>query len=141
MSETYTLSFNIKAMDFSAAGEASSTIKKVLMHLGMPPSVIKRAAVCSYESEMNIVIHSYGGTLTLSIDSSQVIINAIDIGPGIPDIEKAMEAGYSTAPEEIKEMGFGGGMGLPNIRDNADILEITSSSAGTNVKIVINIGG
>lgn len=141
MNKAYNLSFEIKPMDFSSAGEASSTIKKALLQLGMSPATVKKASICSYESEMNIVIHSYGGTINLTVDSTQIIIEAVDKGPGIPDIEKAMEAGYSTASDEIKEMGFGGGMGLPNIRDNADVLEITSSNVGTHVKIVINIGG
>lgn len=141
MNKAYNLSFEIKPMDFSSAGEASSAIKKALLQLGMSPAIVKKASICSYESEMNIVIHSYGGTINLTVDSMQIIIEAMDKGPGIPDIEKAMEAGYSTASDEIKEMGFGGGMGLPNIKDNADMLEITSSNVGTHVKIVINIGG
>lgn len=141
MSEPYKLSFEVKAMDFSTAGEASSTIKSILMRLGLPPLAIKRAAICSYESEMNMVIHSYGGTLSVCIDNSQIIITAADTGPGIPDIEKAMEERFSTAPEEVKEMGFGGGMGLPNIKANADVLEITSSSTGTKVTIKIFLGG
>lgn len=141
MNEIYCLNFNIKPMDFSSAGEASSTIKRILLQLGISPKIVKKASICSYESEMNIVIHSYGGVIKLTVDNHQIIIEAVDIGPGIPDIDKAMEAGYSTASDKVKEMGFGGGMGLPNIRDNADSLQITSSSTGTNVKIVINIGG
>ncbi len=141
MNKSYSLSFNIKSMDFSSAGEASSTIKRILLQLGIPPPIVKKASICSYESEMNIVIHSHGGVIKLNVDNHQIVIEAIDTGPGIPDIDKAMKAGYSTAPIMIKEMGFGSGMGLPNIRDNADKLEITSHSAGTHLKIVIIIGG
>jgi anti-sigma regulatory factor (Ser/Thr protein kinase) len=106
--------------------------------VGFQPAIIRRAAIAAYEAEMNIVIHSFGGELRARITPAAVTITAVDTGPGIPDVELAMQEGYSTAPWEIQEMGFGAGMGLPNIRRCADELEITSTvGEGTRVKIVI----
>lgn len=121
-----TLEFRIKGMDFSAAGDAASKIKDVLQRVGMEPALVRRAAVVAFEMELNIIIHAYQGRLRASIREDRVGIIAWDRGPGIPDIELAMKEGYSTAPEFVREMGFGAGMGLPNIKKNSDILVIRS---------------
>lgn len=136
--EPILLEFSIAQGDFSRAGEASSRIKKTLLQLGFPGKVIRSAAISTYESEMNIVIHSWGGTIEVRILPESIEITARDTGPGIPDINKAMEEGYSTAPEHIREMGFGAGMGLPNIKNCTDELSIESNlNQGTTVKMLI----
>jgi len=118
--------FPIEAGNFTSAGEASSQIKNVLKQLGVDPNVVRRVTIAAYEAEMNLVIHSVGGELKLKVTSNSIIITAQDRGPGIPDIDLAMQEGYSTAPREILEMGFGAGMGLPNMRKCADRLDIRS---------------
>lgn len=135
-----TLSFNIEGRDFKASGEASSRIKRTLEQVGLDWGVIRRAAVVLYEAEMNIVIHAYRGVLTAEIRPDQVIITAEDEGPGIPDIPLAMTKGYSTAPEEIRLMGFGAGMGLPNIKRHSSRLDLTTKvGTGTRLVAVINV--
>jgi len=125
-----------------AAGDASSHIKSVLKKLGIAADVVRRAAVAAYEAEMNIVIHSLGGTLTIEIASDHMDIVAEDHGPGIADIDLAMQEGYSTAPDEIREMGFGAGMGLPNMKKCSDVFRISSEpGAGTSVLMRIYIKG
>ncbi|CEP67934.1 Uncharacterized [Moorella glycerini] len=132
------LAFPVRARDFLAGGDGAARIRQVLQQVGFQPAIIRRAAIAAYEAEMNIVIHSFGGELRARITPDAVTITAVDTGPGIPDVELAMQEGYSTAPREIQEMGFGAGMGLPNIRRCADELEITSTMGeGTRVKIVI----
>lgn len=130
----YILDFDIKARDFETAGEASSKIRKILKQLSINPLAVKRASIAAYEAEMNIVIHSYGGHMKAEIFPDRIHIIAEDIGPGIDNIELAMKEGYSTAPEEIREMGFGAGMGLPNMKKNTDYLDIKSDKAsGTTI--------
>ncbi len=120
------------------AGEASSNVKKILNQLGIPPRIVKRTAVAMYEAELNAVIHAYGGRAEVEITKDFIVVEVIDDGPGIPDIELAMTEGYSTAPDEIREMGFGAGMGLPNIKRNADEFSIESEvGKGTRVRIVV----
>lgn len=134
------LHYEIIHGDFMKAGEASSNIKKALMQLGVDNAIIKRLCVACYEAEMNIVIHSYGGYIDVDIFEDRIEMNARDKGPGIKDIELAMTEGYSTAPDVAREMGFGAGMGLPNIRKSSDIFEITSVVGEyTNVRVVIFI--
>jgi len=134
------LHFEIPGNDLTTAGEASSEVKKVLSHLGISPNVIKKSAISMYEAELNVVIHAGGGTADVEIDKSKITIRVADHGPGIPDIEQAMQEGYSTAPDAIREMGFGAGMGLPNIKRYADKLTIDSEvGKGTTVTIVVNI--
>ena len=131
--------FQIEGGNFSSAGTASSEIKKVLKQLNLDYSLIKRIVVAVYEAEVNVVAHADSGTLTAEIDTSKIRILVSDLGPGIPDIGKAMEAGFSTASAKVREMGFGAGMGLPNIRKNADVLNITSEvGKGTNLEIIVN---
>ena len=131
--------YPIKGMDFVAAGEASSNIKHTLQLIGFAPAIIRRAAIAAYEAEMNIVIHAWEGVLETSISPDRIEIIAADTGPGIPNIDLAMKEGYSTAPDHIREMGFGAEMGLPNIRNVSD--EFTLDSAlgeGTTLKVIIH---
>ena len=128
----------LEGNNFSAAGDASSRLKHTLQQVGYPASVIRRVAVAAYEAEMNIIIHAHRGVMKAEITPEEVTVLAVDEGPGIPDIELAMQEGYSTAPDYIREMGFGAGMGLPNIKRCADIFEIeTDVAKGTSIKIVI----
>ncbi len=119
--------FAVPSGDFTTAGEASATIKRKLKLLGVDAGVLRRVSVASYEVELNLIIHSLGGTLTLEVDEHTVRICSRDTGPGIPDIELAMREGYSTASEEARSLGFGAGMGLANMRRNADSFDITSA--------------
>jgi len=124
------LNFEIKESDFSLAGKASSKIKKMLKQLNVDAKIIKRIVVAIYEAEVNVVAHSFGGNLMAKIDEKKIEVTVTDRGPGIENIEKAMEAGYSTASKKVREMGFGAGMGLPNIEKNTDELKITSKPGG-----------
>lgn len=134
------MEFEVEAMNYQAAGKASSKIKKVLQQIGVHSAVIRKISIVSYELEMNLVIHGHGGKLIVEITPSEVTVRAIDEGPGIPDINKAMEEGFSTADEKIRELGFGAGMGLPNIKKNSDNLNIISTvGKGTSVKVVIKV--
>jgi serine/threonine-protein kinase RsbT len=126
----------IEGGNFSKAGTASSLFKKVLKQLNVDPKLIKRTVVALYEAEVNIVAHAYNGIIKIDIDTERIYINLTDEGPGIPDIELAMQKGYSTATHEVREMGFGAGMGLSNIKANADNLRIKSEvGKGTTVEI------
>lgn len=120
-------SFFLKARDFLHAGEASIQVQNILKSLHLEPLLIRRVAVCSYESEMNVVMHGADGTLSIDISPGCITLEVADSGPGIHDIERAMQPGYSTASDEQREMGFGAGMGLPNMKRNSD--EITIDSA------------
>ncbi|MCT4606670.1 MAG: anti-sigma regulatory factor [Marinisporobacter sp.] len=120
------LEYEIIKDDFSRAGEASSNIKKVLRQLGIDSKVIKKVAIATYEAEMNIVIHSEGGKITVFISLENIEIIAKDKGPGIKNIDKAMEEGFSTASNKVRELGFGAGMGLPNIKRYSDEFHIES---------------
>jgi len=130
----------IEAGNFTKAGDASSSFKKILKQLNVDPQVIKRIVVSLYEAEVNIVAHANGGKVICDVDTSRVNIQLIDEGPGIPDIQKAMQAGYSTASAKVREMGFGAGMGLQNIKNNSDELIITSEvGVGTQLTIIVNL--
>lgn len=120
------LHYDIISGDYIKAGEASSDIKKALMQLGLKNDTVRRVCVASYEAEINIVIHSRGGKIDVSIFEDKIIISAKDRGPGIKNIDLAMQEGYSTASDNAREMGFGAGMGLPNIKKNCDELKIDS---------------
>lgn len=133
------LNYEIKSGDFINGGEASSCVKKALMQLGIKSSIIKRVCVACYEAEMNVVIHTLGGNMEVIIYNNKVEITIKDRGPGIGNIGLAMTEGYSTAPDEAREMGFGGGMGLPNIKKSSDEFYINSVLGEyTLVKIIIN---
>ena len=133
------LHFDIISGDFIKAGEASSSIKRAFLQLGIKNEVIKRVCVSCYEAEMNIVIHSVGGYMDVFIYENRALIIAGDFGPGIEDVSLAMKEGYSTASEEAREMGFGAGMGLPNMKKSCDKFEITTVLGQyTHVKMIIN---
>lgn len=132
------LKFGVMGMDFTRAGEASVKIKNALQLVGMEVETIRKAVVVAYEAELNIVIHARQGTLTARVQPDRVEILAVDAGPGIPDIALALQEGYSTAPPHIRKMGFGAGMGLPNINHCSNQLEIKSKvDAGTRLKAII----
>ncbi len=132
------LQYDVQPGDFTRAGNASSQIKKALKQIGVDPAVIKRVVVAVYEAEVNIVAHAYKGVITADIESDGIRVVLKDEGPGIKDIEQAMKKGFSTASDEVREMGFGAGMGLPNIKDNADELNIeTKVGVGTTLTIYI----
>ncbi len=138
-SKPVTMNFVIEQGNFKVAGEASSKIKSRLLQLGFSGSLIRRVAIATYEAEMNMVIHSQGGTIEAQIKPGMVTVLARDVGPGIPDVAKAMEEGFSTAPEEIREMGFGAGMGLPNMRNCSAQFDISSEvGKGTTITMVIS---
>ena len=134
------LKFHIVGEDFQNAGESASGLKKVLKRLNVHPRIIRRAAVATYEAEMNTVIYGKGGEILITIEPHRIQIEVLDSGPGIPDVEKAMQPGYSTATEWVREMGFGAGMGLSNIKKCADQMDITSTvGKGTRLKVTINL--
>lgn len=136
----FKLHYDIDGDNFTIAGQASSHIKKVLKRLGVMPEDIRRAAISMYEGEINTVIHGHGGTADVYITHEQVKIVFKDNGPGIKNIEKAMQEGFSTASDEARELGFGAGMGLPNMKKYSDELNIDSKiGEGTTVEIVINL--
>lgn len=128
----------IPANDFSIAGEASSDVKKILNQLEFSPSIVKRVTIAMYEAEINAVIHAHGAVANVSIYTDKIIVSINDQGPGILDIDLAMKSGYSTAPDSIRQIGFGAGMGLPNIKKCADNLQIkTKIGIGTEVIITV----
>ncbi len=131
--------FKVKGGDFAAAGEVSGKIKQILKKLGIDAALIRRIAIVSYEAELNMVIHSFGGEMRLYLEEDQIRIVCEDTGPGIPDIQLAMKEGYSTAPDSVRMMGFGAGMGLPNMNKNSDELKITSDSNGTVIDMIFHL--
>jgi len=132
--------FTVAAMDFVTAGEASAQIKRMLKKLGVNSSVVRRLSIACYEAEINLVIHSMGGKLVLTVDAEDVTLISSDVGPGIPDIELAMSEGYSTATEDVRMMGFGAGMGLANMARNADRFNIESKvGEGTTIEMVFHL--
>ncbi len=134
--------YPITAGAYETAGEASASIKRKLKQLGVDSTVLRRISVASYEVELNLVIHSMGGTLTLTMDPEQITLISKDVGPGIPDLERAMTEGYSTANEEARSLGFGAGMGLPNMKRNASTFEIQSQpGVGTNIVMGFKLHG
>ncbi|MGM0463185.1 MAG: ATP-binding protein [Bacteroidota bacterium] len=134
------LNFSVKGGDFVNAGKASSSVKGVLKQLNIGSEKIKRTVISLYEAEVNVAAHAVSGVIRVNIDSSCIKMTVDDKGPGIEDIDLAMSDGYSTASEEVREMGFGAGMGLPNIKRNTDVLNIESiPGKGTTVKMEINL--
>ena len=130
--------FDIAGRDFLNAGKASTTVKAILKEIGIHPAAIRRVSIAAYEAEMNVVLYARKGTMELRVTPKDVRITVEDVGDGIPDVELAMQEGYSTAPDEIREMGFGAEMGLPNIKKNADSFTIDSVvGKGTTLDIVI----
>ena len=140
MDNTLDLHFTVDGSDFTLAGETSSKVKKTLNQLGFNPAVVRRLAIAMYEGEINMVIHANGGTIDVQISPERIVAYLRDTGPGIPDVEKAMQEGYSTATNKVRELGFGAGMGLPNMKKYTDEMEIeTTVGKGTTVKLVINV--
>ncbi len=132
--------FEIVGGDYINGGNASCQVKNILKNIGLDPEIIRRVAIAAYEAEMNVVMYAKKGRMKLILSPHRVIIKVDDEGPGIPDIELAMQPGYSTATPEMREMGFGAGMGLPNIKKNSDIFKINSIvNKGTNLEIIINL--
>ncbi len=124
--------------DFVNAGTASSSVKKTLKQLNVQPAVIKRVVVALYEAEVNAIAHAYGGKVLVDIESDKIKMTVADKGPGIPDIALAMQEGYSTARPEVRDMGFGAGMGLPNMQKNVDKMNVTSEvGVGTTVEMEV----
>lgn len=132
--------FPIKQGDFIRAGEASIKIQNILKSLNFDPKLIRRIAICGYEGEMNVVMHGSDGLLCAEIDTDKVIVDIFDDGPGIEDIDKAMQKGFSTAKDEYRAMGFGAGMGLPNMKKNADHMTVESDkNMGTRIRMSFSI--
>lgn len=139
MGNVITKRFEVDGNDFTSAGETSSAVKRMLKQLGVSPEVIRRVAIAMYEGEINMVIHANGGYIDVIITPEKVTAILQDNGPGIPNIDMAMQEGYSTATEKIRELGFGAGMGLPNMKKYTDEMKITTElNKGTRVELVVN---
>ena len=133
--------YQVEGGDFSHAGSTSSAVKRIMKQLGVDPAIVKRTVVALYEAEVNIVAHAYRGVISVDLDEERIRIVLDDEGPGIPDIGKAMQKGYSTASPEVREMGFGAGMGLPNMKRNASEFEIESEvGVGTTITMSFTLG-
>ena len=138
--ETIKLVYPVEGGDLIEAGEASSKMKLTLKKLGLPQDVIRRASICMYEGEINMVIHADGGKAEVEVDADQITIRMEDTGPGIPDVAQAMQVGFSSAGQTARELGFGAGMGLPNIKRYSDEMSIeTEVGKGTTVTVRIKI--
>ena len=136
----YKLSYNIDGNDFTVAGEASRNLKKVLAQLGIDPQISRKATIAMYEGEINMVIHANGGVIDVEITPEKIHMFLRDNGPGITNINLAMTEGYSTAPDQVRELGFGAGMGLPNMKKYTDYINIdTKVGVGTTVEMIVNI--
>ena len=130
----------LSADDFSTAGEASSNFKSILKKLGLPPEIVRKVSIAMYEAEINTIVHGGGGECTAEVDSKTITLVFTDHGPGISNIDLAMQEGYSTATDQIRELGFGAGMGLPNIKKYTDNMQIdTSPGKGTKLTLTINL--
>lgn len=140
MEEAIVLTYHISPDDFTRAGEASSDVKSKLKQLGISPEAIRKVAIAMYEGEINMVIHAKGGEITVEITPQGITMILADVGPGIPDIDLAMKAGYSTAPDEVRSLGFGAGMGLPNMKKYTDDMKIeTEIGVGTTITMAVKI--
>ena len=132
------LRYSVTGDDFTRAGEASGDVKHKLKKLGYNPSAIRRVSIAMYEGEINMVIHAGGGEAKVDVDPDKVVIVLTDHGPGIADVEKAMQEGWSTAPDNVRSLGFGAGMGLPNMKKYSDEMTIDSVvGQGTTLKMVV----
>ena len=140
MSDTINLTYDVPGDDFTRAGEASSDVKGVLKMLGLSPQVVRKVAIAMYEGEINMVIHGGGGQITVEVTPDAVTMRLVDHGPGIRDISLAMQEGWSTAPEEVRNLGFGAGMGLPNMKKYSDEMEVVSEvGVGTTVNMKVYV--
>ncbi len=140
MSEAVRFHFDVDGSDFSSAGAASVAVKKKLRQLGYPPEIIRKVSIAMYEGEINMVIHANGGTADVDVYDDVIVITLSDKGPGIPDVGLAMQEGYSTARDNIRNLGFGAGMGLPNMKKYTDTMDIdTVVGEGTTITMRINL--
>ncbi len=138
--ESLRLTFQVAGGDLTHAGEASSQVKQTLRKMGYDSDTIRRVSVCMYEGEINMVIHANGGTATVDVGLDDITITLADVGPGIPDVEQAMQAGFTTAGDQVRDLGFGAGMGLPNMKKYSDEMNIESTvGVGTTVTMVVRI--
>ena len=138
MSDKLVFRYNVEGNDFTSAGQASVQVKKNLRQIGLDSETIRKVSIAMYEGEINMVIHAGGGVAEVCVTEDYIDIILEDTGPGIEDIEKAVQAGYSTAPDNIRSLGFGAGMGLPNMKKNSDSMEITST-VGVGTRIVMRV--
>ncbi len=138
MTDDIVFRYKVEGDDFTSAGQASVQVKKNLRQLGFDAETIRRVSIAMYEGEINMVIHAGGGTAEVRVKEDRIVITLEDSGPGIKDIDQAMQAGFSTAPDSIRSLGFGAGMGLPNMKKNSDEMEI-ESTVGVGTKIVMQI--
>jgi len=139
VAEVMKLHFTVNGDDFTRAGETSSKVKKTLNQLGFKPEVVRKVAIAMYEGEINMVIHANGGDIDVEISSDEIVIVMKDVGPGIPDLDMAMKEGFSTADHSVRELGFGAGMGLPNMKKYSDSMKIeTEIGKGTTVTLTIS---
>ena len=140
MGDAIVLKYEISPDDFTRAGEASSDVKGKLKQLGVSPEAVRKVAIAMYEGEINMVIHASGGAITVEITPVEIKMILADVGPGIPDVEQAMKAGYSTAPDEVRSLGFGAGMGLPNMKRYTDDMTIdTKLGVGTTITMIVKL--
>lgn len=140
MSDTIKLHYTVSPDDFTRAGEASGDVKSKLKKMGVPPEAVRKVAIAMYEGEINMVIHADGGDIDVEISEDDITMILADKGPGIADIEQAMQAGWSTAPDNIRSLGFGAGMGLPNMKKYSDDMKIaTKLGIGTTVTMKVNM--
>lgn len=140
MADVITLTYHIPPDDFTRAGEASSDVKSKLKQMGVAPDAVRKVAIAMYEGEINMVIHADGGDITVEISPECIHMILADKGPGIPNVEKAMQAGWSTAPDEVRSLGFGAGMGLPNMKKYTDAMSVeTTLGVGTTIDMVVNL--
>ena len=140
MPQTIHFQYIVPGDDFTRAGEASSDVKNKLKMLGLCPQAIRKVSIALYEGEINMVIHARGGEITVEVSPEKIRMVLDDVGPGIPDIDLAMKEGYSTAPDEIRSLGFGAGMGLPNMKKYTDDMDIqTKLGVGTRITMVVNV--
>lgn len=140
MADILNFHFDVDGENFSSAGEASVVVKKKLRQLGYSPEVIRKVSIAMYEGEINMVIHAHGGTADVSVTDKDIVIVLADKGPGIPDVALAMQEGYSTARENIRALGFGAGMGLPNMKKYSDYMNIdTEIGVGTTITMKVNL--
>ena len=138
MENKISFQYDVDGKDFTRAGEASSDMKNKLKTMNLDPAVVRRVAIAMYEGEINMVIHADGGTIDVDLYPEHLMLTLKDQGPGIPDIDKAMQEGYSTAPDEIVSLGFGAGMGLPNMKKYTDTMQIESTvGVGTTVRMTV----
>ena len=140
MAESLVYKFEVDGDNFTSAGEASVKMKKNLRMLGISPDIIRRVAIAMYEGEINMVIHAGGGDVTVTVHPDKIEIVLDDRGPGIADVDLAMREGFSTAPENIRNLGFGAGMGLPNMKKNTDAMSVESTlGVGTKISMTVNL--